>query len=101
MALAETNEEWNQKIHKESFKIFVRIWRSGIVYDFYIYGRAGSTGREKCDKECIVIRLAEVLPNNQYFRAFADYWFSTLSLLSNLTIMSILTTVIFRSNRTA
>ena len=55
MALAETNEEWNQKIHKESFKIFVRIWRSGIVYDFYIYGRAGSTGREKCDKECIVI----------------------------------------------
>ena len=55
-----------------SFKNFVRIRRYGIIYDFFTYAGAGSKGREKCDNECIVIRLVEEFPNNQYFRAFVD-----------------------------
>jgi len=90
-----------KKIHKWGFKNMVRAGKSGIIYDFFMYGGKNSAGFENCGAEQSVLRLVQNLPKHKSFHVFFDNWFSTLSLIIQLKTMGILTTATFRQNRTA
>ena len=78
-----------KKVRKWGFKNMVRVGQSGIVYDFFVYGRKS------------ILRLGEEIPKNQNYRVLFDNWFSTLPLLIKLQSMGILSTTTLRSNSIA
>nr|XP_047122949.1 piggyBac transposable element-derived protein 3-like [Hydra vulgaris] len=90
-----------KKPHKWGFKMFVRSGSSGIIYDFFLYCGAKSSGREDCSAENVVLRLAERIPKNLNFKLCFDNWFCTLSLCLKLKKIGILTTATIRTNRIA
>ena len=90
-----------KKPHKWGFKMFVRSGSSGIIYDFFLYCGAKSSGRENCSAENVVLRLAEQIPKNLNFKLCFDNWFCTLSLCLKLKEIGILTTATIRTNRIA
>ena len=81
--------------------MFVRAGSSGMIYDFFLYSGANSTGRDNCSAENSVVRLIEQLPQGQNFKLCFDNWFFTLHLCLKLKSIGILTTATVRSNRIA
>ena len=77
----------------------VRAGRSGIIYNFFIYGGKHSAGADKCGIENSVLRLVQNIPKHQNYEVFFDNWFSTFPLLLKLHSMDILATATFRMNR--
>ena len=53
-----------KKPAKWGFKNFVRAGKSGMMYDFFLYAGAKSTGQAKCTAESVVLKLCENLPTN-------------------------------------
>ena len=90
-----------KKIHKWGFKNMVCVGRSGIIYDFLIYGGKHSAGADKCGAENSVLRLVQSIPKHQNQQVFFDDWFSTFPLLLKLHSTGILATATFRMNRLA
>ena len=76
----------------------MRSGKSGIIYDFFLYGDKNSTGGNSCSADAIVLKLSEGIPRNQGFRLFFDHWFSTLDLMVQLKSIGILSTATFRTN---
>ena len=90
-----------KKPHKWGFKNFVRAGKSGIIYDFFFYTGAGSTGKKSCSAKDVVLRLCENVPKHCNYKMFFDNWFSTLDLCLELKDLGILSTATIRSNRLA
>ena len=88
-----------KEIHKWGFKNFVRAGKSGIIYHFFVYAGATSTGAQTCGAEDVILRLVQEMPKHKQFRLYFDNWVSTLSLLRELKTMEILATGTFRINR--
>ena len=88
-----------KKPHKWGFKNLVRAGKSGIIYDFFLYGGKHSTGGESCSAEAIVLKLSEGIPKHQNHLLFFDNWFFTMNLMLLLKSEGIFTTVTFRANR--
>ena len=86
---------------KWGFKMFVRAGSSGMMYDFFLYSGANSTGQENCSAENVVLRLCKEIPRNLNYKLCFDNWFSTLNLFLKLQQLGILTTATIRSNRIA
>ena len=81
--------------------MFVRAGSSGMIYDFFLYSGANSTGRDNCSAENSVLRLIEQLPQGQNFKLCFDNWFCTLHLCLKLKSIKILATATMHSNRIA
>ena len=77
----------------------VRVGQSGMINDFFMYGRKHSAGAERYGAEESVLRLVEELPKHKSFPVHFDNWFSMLPLLIKLYSFGILATDMFRSNR--
>ena len=75
--------------------------RSGITYEFFMYGGKHSAGVDKCGAENSVLRLVQNIPKHQNYKVFFDNWFSTFPLLLKLQSIGILATATFRINRLA
>lgn len=86
---------------KWGFKMFVRAGQSGIMYDFFLYSGANSTGGTCCTSEDVVLRLVQELPKNCNYKLCFDNWFCSLRLCLRLRNLGILTTATVRSNRIA
>ena len=89
----------SKKIHKWGFKNMVCASRSGIIYNFFMYGGKHSAGTYKCGAENLVLQLVQNIPKHQNYQVFFDDWFSTFPLLLKLQSMGILATATFRMNR--
>ncbi len=83
------------------FKNFVRAGKSGIIYDFFFYTGAGSTGKKSCSAKEVVLKLCEKVPKHCNYKIFFDNWFTTLELCIDLKDLGILSTATIRSNRLA
>ena len=90
-----------RKPHKWGFKNFVRAGQSGMIYDFFFYTGAKSTGAEKNTAKGIVMKLCENVPKSCNYKVFFDNWFSTLDLCLELKANGILTAATIRENRLA
>ncbi|CAB3977807.1 Hypothetical predicted protein [Paramuricea clavata] len=90
-----------KKPTKWGFKNFVRAGKSGMIYDFFIYAGAKSTGQEKCTSESVVLKLCESLAKNCNHLLFFDNWFATLPLMLKLKSLGYPTTATVRANRIA
>ena len=77
----------------------MRAGKSGIIYDFFLYGCKNSAGGSSCIADATVFKLSEGLPRNQGFRLFFNNGFSTLDLMVQLKSIRILSTATFRTNR--
>ncbi|KAK2703597.1 hypothetical protein QYM36_017998 [Artemia franciscana] len=63
---------------------------SGIVYDFEVYRRKGTTIRSDLGFGAdMMLRLVEYLPKNQNFKIFFDNFYSSFHLVENLQLMGI------------
>ena len=54
--------------------------RSGITYDFFMYGGKHSAGADKCRAENSVLRLVQNIPKHQNYIVVFDNWFSNFSI---------------------
>ena len=71
------------KTQKWDFKNVVRAGKSGLIYDFFMYAGATSTGGQTYGVEDVILRLVQEMPKHKKFHIFFDNWFSMLPLLQN------------------
>ena len=63
----------------------VRAGQSSMVFDFFMYSVKHSAGTKNYGAEESGLRLVEQLPKYQNYRLLFGNWFSTFSLLINLS----------------
>ena len=88
-----------KKPTKWGFKNFVRAGKSGLMYDFFIYQGAKSTGQEKCTSESVVLKLCSTLPKHVNHLICFDNWFTTLNLMLELKSLGYPSIGTVRANR--
>ena len=59
-----------KKPHKWGFKNFVRAGRSSLIYDFFFYVGAKTTGTDQCSAKSVVMKLCEKVPKHCNYKVF-------------------------------
>ena len=59
-----------KKFHKWGFKNMIKARQSGMINDFFIYGKKHSAGTERCGAEESALRLVEKLLKHKSFRVY-------------------------------
>ena len=57
-----------KKPHKWGFKNFVRAGRSSLIYDFFFYVGAKTTGTDQCSAKSVVMKLCEKVPKHCIYK---------------------------------
>ncbi|PSN48689.1 PiggyBac transposable element-derived protein 3 [Blattella germanica] len=96
-------KQYNQnKPHKWGIKVFAITSSSGILHDFEIYVGKGTVSDTNMGiSDDIVVRLAEIVPENKNYKLAFDNWSASHQLLLALKEKRIWTCCTVRSNRMA